>query len=56
MNIIGNMGKNAGKAFSGIGKMMNPPKKAKLLEPKNFLHESAEDYAERLMIRRSNRH
>jgi hypothetical protein len=56
MSLIGNLGNTAGKAFSGIGKMLTPPKKTKPPVTKNFLQESPEEYAQRLMARRSQRH
>ena len=52
MNIMGTVG----KTFSGIGKMLTPPKKTKSPITKNFIQESPEEYAQRLMQRRSMRH
>ena len=52
MNIMGTVG----KTFSGIGKMLTPPKKIKPPITKNFIQESPEEYAQRLMQRRSMRH
>ena len=56
MSILQTGGKIVSGIGNGIGKILIPPKKDKTPEPKNFLHESSEEYAQRLMKRRSDRH
>ena len=51
MSIIGNVG----KAVGGVGKMLIPQNRQKKVKPpvaKNFLHESSDEYADRLEQRR----
>ncbi len=52
MNLLG----TARKAIGGVGKILTPPKKVKPPEVKNFIKESPEEYAQRLMQRRNQRH
>ena len=56
MSIIGNAGKMVGGVFTGVGKILTPPKKPNVASKNDFLHESTDDYAKRLMQRRSDRH
>jgi hypothetical protein len=54
MSVLQNIGKTVGGIGRGISKVMTPTKK---VEPtKNFVQETPEEYAKRLMMRRSNRH
>ncbi len=54
MSIIGNVGKTVG----GIGKLLIPPKRVKVIKthPKTFVQETPDEYAERLIQRRNKRY
>ena len=56
MGIIGTARNVAGGVLGGIGKLVSSSKKPKIAEGKDFLHESPDEYAKRLMQRRSDRH
>jgi hypothetical protein len=59
MNILGTAQKAMGSVGRGVGKILLPTKKEKKIKPqeaKNFIQESPEEYANRLMQRRSQRH
>jgi hypothetical protein len=46
---------NVGKAVNGVGKILIPPKRTKKAKPsevKDFLHESSDEYADRLERRK----
>ena len=49
MSIIGNVGKTIG----GVGKLLIPPRKQKKVEPKDFIRESSDEYADRLRHRKN---
>jgi len=52
VSILGTAKQMAG----GVAKMMKPRPKPIISEPKNYLKETPEEYAERLMMRRGQRH
>jgi hypothetical protein len=54
VSVFQNIGKTVGGIGRGIGRVMTPAKKTE--PPKNFIQETPEEYAKRLMMRRSSRH
>jgi len=56
MSIIGGIGKSAKQMATGVGRLLSPNKKQKVIQSKSFLQESPEEYAQRLMNRRNMRH
>jgi hypothetical protein len=56
VSVIGNIGNTVGSIGKGVGKLLTPTKKSVKSEQKNFIQETPEEYAQRLMMRRSRRH
>ena len=51
-----NVTATAKQLMNGIVKTLNPPKKPPVAVPKNYLSETPEEYAERLMYRKRQKH
>lgn len=56
MSVLSTMGNMTNKALNSVSKIINPPKKSKPPVSKNFISESPEEYAQRLVQRRNQRH
>lgn len=56
MNVLGNIANTAKGAINGVGKILTPPKRTKKQELPDHYHQSSDDYAHYLTMRKTRKY